>query len=222
MHVVVVGCGRVGSGLARDLTEQGHTVAVIDKSEGAFRRLGPDFTGATHVGIGFDREILERAGIDGAGSLAAVTSGDNSNIVIARVAKETYGIERVVARIYDPRRARIYQRLGIHTVATSIWTVEQVLRQVIPQAHAVEWTDPAAEVSLIEHHVTAALAGTAFTELDLDGIAQPVAYSRLGHTSLVSPELACQEGDVLYLAARNDRLDQLDARLSGSDRGGHR
>lgn len=222
MHVVVVGCGRVGSGLARGLAAAGHEVAVIDRDATSFRRLGDDPAIRTHVGIGFDRGVLEAAGIGRADALAAVTSGDNSNIVIARVAQETYRIDRVVARIYDPQRAEIYQRLGIPTVATSSWTIEQVLRHVSPPAHVVEWTDPAAEISLVEHHITPALAGTPFADLDLEGIARPVAYSRLGHTHLVSAHVVCQEGDILYLAARNDRVDELDARLGADRIGGAR
>lgn len=221
MHIVVVGCGRVGSGLAFDLAERGHDVAVIDRNASAFRRLGGDDRIATHVGIGFDRKVLEAAGVDHANALAAVTNGDNSNIVVARVAQETYRVEHVVARIYDPRRAEIYQRLGIPTVATSSWTIEQVLRHVIRPTHALEWSDPAAEVSLVAHHVTRSLAGTAFAALDVAGIARPVAYTRLGHTDLVSADLVCQEGDIVYLAARNDRLDDLDSRLAGTSGEAH-
>ena len=120
MHVVIVGCGRVGSAVALDLTGAGHTVAIIDKRPEAFSRLGPNFPGQPITGIGFDRDRLLEAGIERADAVAAVTSGDNSNIMIARVARETYGVERVVARIYDPRRAAIYQRLGIPTVATVV------------------------------------------------------------------------------------------------------
>ena len=130
MHVVIVGCGRVGSALARSLTEGGHTVAIIDKRPEAFGRLPHDFSGQIINGIGFDRDRLIEAGIEEAASLAAVTNGDNSNILIARVARETFGIENVVARIYDPRRAAIYQRLGIATVATVAWTTERVMRRI--------------------------------------------------------------------------------------------
>ncbi|MSY76957.1 MAG: TrkA family potassium uptake protein, partial [Actinobacteria bacterium] len=112
MHVVIVGCGRVGSALARDLIEGGHSVAIIDRKAEAFTRLGADFAGQTVIGIGFDREVLIAAGIERAEAVAAVTSGDNSNILVARVARENFGIERVVARIYDPQRAAVYQRLG--------------------------------------------------------------------------------------------------------------
>ena len=116
MHVVVVGCGRVGSEIAGSLHQQGHTVSIIDKRKDSFRRLPKGFAGNRVVGFGFDRDTLREAGIAEAGAMASVTSGDNSNIMSARVARETFGVERVVARIYDPRRAAIYQRLGIPTV----------------------------------------------------------------------------------------------------------
>ena len=132
MHVVVIGCGRVGSELAGALEQSDHTVAVVDKNARAFRRLPSDFAGTTVVGFGFDRDHLEAAGIGKAEAFASVTSGDNSNILCARIARETYGIEHVVARIYDPRRALIYQRLGIPTVATVAWTTDQVLRRLLP------------------------------------------------------------------------------------------
>ena len=138
MHVIVVGCGRVGSGLAAALDSDGHTVGIIDRQARAFRRLPPSFGGTSIVGVGFDRDRLEEAGVGHATALAAVTNGDNSNILIARVAKETYGVERVVARIYDPRRAAIYERLGIPTVATVQWATERVLRRILPEAGAAD------------------------------------------------------------------------------------
>src|SRR3954471_4439901 len=144
VHVVVVGCGRVGSELALGLERSGHSVAVIDKNADAFRkRLPEDFAGQKVVGFGFDRDHLIEAGIERAGAVAAVTSGDNSNILTARIARENFAIDRVVARIYDPRRALIYQRLGIPTVATVSWTTDQVMRRLLPaeeQPH--EWLDP--------------------------------------------------------------------------------
>src|SRR5438477_861992 len=150
MHVVVVGCGRVGSELAAELESQGHTVAVIDKNRNAFRRLPERFTGRAVLGFGFDRDHLEQAGIREADALAAVTSGDNSNILTARIARENYEIPNVVARIYDPRRAVIYQRLGIPTVATVACTTDQVLRRLFPENWASEWTDPTGSGDLIE------------------------------------------------------------------------
>jgi trk system potassium uptake protein TrkA len=220
VHVVVVGCGRVGSSLALNLSESGHTVAIIDKRSEAFSRLGSGFTGQTITGIGFDRDRLVEAGIERAEALASVTNGDNSNILIARVARETFGIERVVARIYDPRRAAIYQRLGIATVATVAWTTERVLRRLVPDTPSVEWVDPSAKVSLVERSVGTKWAGHKVEDLEALGV-RIVALSRLGIAQIPPHHLVVQDGDVLYLAVSGDALDQLDALLAGPHKGGH-
>ena len=206
MHVVIVGCGRVGSALAADLVDNGHTVAVIDRRPEAFSRLGTDFAGQTLVGIGFDRDLLVAAGIERAEALAAVTNGDNSNILIARVARETFGIERVVARIYDPARAAIYQRLGISTVATVSWTTERVLRRLNPDHAAVEWVDPTAKVSLVERLIDKTLAGQQYADIEDAQKARLVAVTRLGATSLAKAGLVAQEGDIAYLALASDMV----------------
>lgn len=221
MHVVVVGCGRVGSGLARMLEADGHTVAIVDRQEKAFRRLPPDFAGRKVVGVGFDRDRLEDAGIAEAGALAAVTNGDNSNILVARIARETYGIERVVARIYDPRRAAIYERVGIATIATVQWATERVLRRIVPTSGDVEWIDPSAKVVLIERLVPPALVGHKVAELEETGLARTVALSRLGVSQMPTGGLVLQEGDVLYLAVPGDDVDKLDGHLAGATAGGH-
>lgn len=214
MHVVVVGCGRVGSGLARAVDTAGHTVAVIDLRERAFRRfLHEGFGGRTIVGIGFDRDRLAEAGIEQADAVAAVTSGDNSNIVVARVARETYGVERVVARIKDPRRAAIYERLGIATIAPAQWATERVLRRILPDSRSVEWIDPSAKVALVERTAPSSLAGRKLGDLEADGLARVVALQRLGVSQLAGPGVVVQEGDVLYLAVAGDRLDDVEAHL---------
>ena len=159
MHVVVVGCGRVGSELAGTLERLGHTVAIIDKKKDAFRRLPKGFGGYRIVGFGFDRDTLEEAGVHDAGAFAAVTSGDNSNIMAARVARETFEVDRVVARIYDPRRAVIYQRLGIPTVATVSWTTDQVMRRLLPGESPADWTDASGGVGLVERDLPAVVGG---------------------------------------------------------------
>lgn len=220
MHVVVVGCGRVGSGLARILEDGGHTVAVIDKNQKAFRRLPEGFGGTTVVGVGFDRDLLRQAGIEGAGALAAVTSGDNSNIMVARTAREVFGLERVIARIYDPRRAAIYERLGIPTIATVQWTTDRVLRRILPDAPATEWTDPSASVVLVERPVAASWAGRRLGDLDVPGLARVAALSRLGVGQVPDPDLVTQEGDVVYMSVGSDRIPELDAHLADSH-GGH-
>ena len=222
MHVIVVGCGRVGSGLATTLESEGHTVAVIDRQPKAFRRLDEGFKGQKIVGVGFDRENLRAAGIERAGALAAVTNGDNSNIVVARVAREAFGVERVVARIYDSRRAAIYERLGIPTVPTVQWTTERVLRRILPDAHAVEWVDPSARVAMIERTVPAHWAGRLLSELEVPGLSRLVAVSRLGQSMLPEPELVAQEGDVVWVVVAGDRMDEFEQHLSSEpDTGVH-
>ncbi len=150
VHIVVMGCGRVGSSLARNLERAGHSVAIIDQNPAAFRRLGPEFAGDQVTGVGFVRETLHRAGIDRAGAFAAVSSGDNSNIISARVARETFGVAHVVARIYDPKRAEVYERLGIPTVATVPWTVNRLLSVLLGDKHVEDWRDPSGAVSLVQ------------------------------------------------------------------------
>jgi trk system potassium uptake protein TrkA len=212
----------VGSGLAQAVEAAGHTVAIIDRKETAFRRLDPDFSGKRIVGVGFDRDRLDEAGITDAIAVASVTNGDNSNIMIARVAKETYGIERVVARIYDPRRAAIYERLGIPTVATVQWTIERVLRRILPDVPSVEWIDPSAKVCLIERLVPAKWAGHRVIDLDIDQQAHVVALARLGITQLSRPDLVIQDGDVVYVAIDGERIHAYDEHLTGaSTPGGH-
>jgi trk system potassium uptake protein len=219
LHVVVVGCGRVGSGLASILEDGGHTVAVIDKAQKAFRRLPEGFGGRKVVGVGFDRDRLREAGIEEASALAAVTSGDNSNIMVARTAREVFGLEHVVARIYDPRRAAIYEKLGIPTIATVQWTTDRVLRRILPDAPTTEWTDPSASVVLVERAVSASWAGRRLAELDSVGLARVAALTRLGVGQVPTPDLVTQEGDVVYLTVPVDRIAELDDHLASA--GGH-
>lgn len=222
MHVVVVGCGRVGSGLARILEERGHTVAIIDKQPKAFRRLPEGFAGRTIEGVGFDRDHLRAAGIEEASALAAVTNGDNSNIMVARTAREVFGVERVIARIYDSRRAAIYEKLGIPTIATVAWTTDRVLRRILPDAPATEWTDPSATVILVERAVAPSWAGRRLADLDVEGLSRVAAIARLGVGQVPTPDLVTQEGDVVYVMVPSERLADLDEHLAGAPgSGGH-
>ena len=214
MHVVVVGCGRVGSELAGSLEKSGHTVAVIDKNATAFRRLPATFTGQQVLGFGFDRDHLREAGIERADALAAVTSGDNSNILSARIARENFGIERVVARIYDPRRALIYQRLGIPTVATVTWTTDQVMRRLIPSDEAThDWMDPSGKVCLVAFVIPAAWSGKRLSALNDPGRFWLTAVTRFGAAQVVDTDLIGQEGDVLHFVSDVGALDGLRARF---------
>ena len=222
MHVIVVGCGRVGVGVARTLDEGGHSVAVIDRRAAALERLPDDFGGRTVVGVGFDRDRLVAAGVEEAAALAAVTNGDNSNILVARVARETYGIERVVARIYDPRRAKIYERLGIPTIATVEWATERVLQRILPERPNASWIDPSAEVVLLERAVPARWAGHKVSDLDLPGHARIAAISRLGAGTVAHGDTVLQDGDVIHVMVGGDSIERFDERLSAPEPTGGR
>ncbi|GEA85198.1 Trk system potassium uptake protein TrkA [Cellulomonas gelida] len=206
MHFVIMGCGRVGASLAQTLEEHGHSVAVIDQNPEAFRRLTGGFSGHKVTGLGFDRDTLIKAGIDDAYGFAAVADGDNSNILAARVARETYGIENVVARIYDPHRAEIYQRLGIPTVATVRWTAHQVLRRLLPLGATDEYRDPSGQLTLVQVDVHAGWVGRPVSALETAAGVRVVYLSRYGDGVLADARTVLQENDVVHVMARVDEL----------------
>jgi len=214
VHIVVVGCGRVGSGLAMALRIEGHSVSIMDRSPQAFRRLPPDWDGNQVQGSGFDRDDLERAGAVGADALAAVTSGDNTNILTARIARETYGIPRVVARIYDPRRAEIYQRLGIPTVATVTWTIDRVRRRLLPTTGAPEWSDATGAIALLDRDLPDHWAGRRLGDIEITGEVNLVAVTRAGIPRLDARALIGQEGDILHLVVSSAGATALDRTLA--------
>ena len=199
MHVVIMGCGRVGSALARSLEGKGHSVAIIDQDASAFRRLSPDFAGQRVTGIGFDRDTLLEAGIDRSEAFAAVSSGDNSNIIAARVARETFGIENVVARIYDYGRAEVYQKLGIPTVATVRWTADQVMRRLLPAGTLSEWRDPSGQVALAEVAVSPEWIGHPVRLLEQQSGARVALLTRLGKGVLPNADTVVQDGDLVHV-----------------------
>ncbi len=209
MHVVIVGCGRVGSTLALSLVSSGHSVAVIDRKSDAFFRLRDNFGGQVITGIGFDRDILEQAGINKASAVAAVTNGDNSNILVARVARESFGIEKVVARISDPKRAEIYERLGIATVATVKWTADRILRRILPDLPGIEWTDPSSSVVLVERAMPDTMVGEKALELEIKG-ARISALRRMGVAIIPDGKTFVQQGDIAYFTVENDSVNSLD------------
>ncbi|MCT1619743.1 potassium channel family protein [Janibacter hoylei] len=216
MHFVIMGCGRVGASLARSLERIGHDVAVVDQDPAAFRRLGSEFSGRRVAGVGFDRDTLLQAGIEGAYAFAAVSSGDNSNILAARVARETFGVEHVVARIYDPDRAQVYQRLGIPTVATVRWTADQVLRRMLPQGQASEMTDASGRLVVAEIQVSHAWVGRRLSTIE-EATGARVAYiTRLGEGILPGPDTVHQEGDLVHLVIRRESVHDVERILDGN------
>ena len=206
---MIVGCGRVGSTLALSLISSGHSVAVVDRKSDAFFRLRDNFAGQTITGIGFDRDVLEQAGIKKASAVAAVTNGDNSNILVARVARESFGIENVVARISDPKRAEIYERLGIATVATVKWTSDRILRRILPDLPAVEWSDPSSSVVLVERTLPDSLVGEKVLELEIKG-ARISALRRLSAAIIPDSKTLVQQGDIAYFTVEKDSVNALD------------
>ena len=211
-----MGCGRVGSLLALELEAAGHSVAIIDQSKDAFRRLGTDFKGRTITGVGFDRDTLLEAGIEGADAFAAVSNGDNSNILAARVARESYGVTNVVARIYDPGRAEIYQRLGIPTVATVIWATDQILRRLTPEGTRSEWRDASGTVQLCEVHPHIEWFGHPISEIESATGARVAFLTRLGEGFIPEANTVLQDGDLVHMAILDSTLTSVEKTLAES------
>ena len=211
-----MGCGRVGSSLAVSLEDKGHDVAVIDQDGAAFRRLGTSFHGRRVEGVGFDRDTLREAGIEQAYAFAAVSSGDNSNILAARVARETFGIENVVARIYDPGRAEVYQRLGIPTVATVRWTANQMLRRLLPKGATPDHQDPSGKVVVAEVPVGEAWVGERISRLEAESGARVAYVTRLGEGLLPEANTVYQDGDLVHILSYEDDLDRVTEVLKGA------
>jgi trk/ktr system potassium uptake protein len=209
VHIVIMGCGRVGSTLARLLEKREHSVAVIDSNQDAFRRLGPAFAGTKISGYGFDRDVLLAAGIEQADAFAAVSSGDNSNIISARVARESFSVHNVVARIYDPGRAEVYERLGIPTVATVKWTADQVMRKLLPEGTEPEWRDPSGTVQVANLAVPTAWVGREVPEFQLTCGARIAFITRLGRGLLPTRDTLLQEGDILHVVMMDADADKV-------------
>lgn len=216
MNVVIAGCGRVGSQLARELDQGGHDVVIIDKNPKAFDRLDSDFGGRTLQGIAFAREALEEAGIRQAQAFVAVTSGDNSNVVSARTAKDRYGVERVVARIYDPQRANIYERLGLTTIATARWTAEAVLRELLPDGDRIEGSvgpGGSGDVVLITLTVPGHVHAFPAAQMTALGDIVLVAITRGGTTALPVSGALLEAGDRVHLAVNRVDLENVRQRI---------
>lgn len=204
-----MGCGRVGARLAVELEDNGHSVAIIDQDAAAFRRLPEAFSGRKVVGVGFDRDALIQAGVEDAYAFAAVSSGDNSNIIAARVARERFGVGRVVARIYDARRAEVYQRLGITTVATVTWTASQFLRRLLPMGTELEYQDTTGEAALVSLDFDPSWAGAPVSEFEAAVQCRVGFVQRDGHAVVVTPSLRLQDGDAVHAFVESGAVAQL-------------
>jgi trk system potassium uptake protein len=209
VHIVVMGCGRVGSALAHKLERLDHSVSVIDQDPDAFRRLGEDFRGDRITGVGFDQETLVAAGIEKASAFAAVSSGDNSNIIAARVARESFGVSKVVARIYDSRRAEVYERLGIPTVASVPWTTSKLLKTVLGESTSEVWRDPSGAVALYTVTPNESWVGHRIADFEAAAGARAALITRFGTGELPLASTLIQSGDALHMLTTDDQLDLL-------------
>jgi trk system potassium uptake protein TrkA len=214
VHFVIMGCGRTGATLAQMVEDRGHTVAVVDQNPDAFRRLGAQFEGQRVTGLGFDRDTLLEAGIQDAYAFAAVSSGDNSNILAARVARETFGVSNVVARIYDPGRAEVYQRLGIPTVATVRWTADQMVRRLLPVGAASEFREASGSLVLSEVRVHLGWVGHRMEAIETATGGRVAYLTRLGEGMVPGLETVYQEGDLVHLVMRDADIPDAEAVLA--------
>lgn len=211
MHLIVVGCGRVGCLLALQMAAEGHKVAVVDKNARSFKRLGRNFSGQTVLGIGFDRDVLREAGIERADALAAVTNGDNSNYIAATVARDVFRVPTVVARIYDPQREAIYRELGIRTISSTSWAVHTI-RRILQSSEGVSSIQfGSGEVEIAEVMITGRLVGRLVRDLAVPGEISPVVVVRRGRAFLPTPGVPLEEGDVVQVAVLATATGLLDS-----------
>jgi trk system potassium uptake protein TrkA len=209
MRILIVGCGRVGAGLAQTMLLRGHSVVVVDKDPLAFERLGSGFKGQTVIGVGFDRNVLLKAGIERTDGLAAVTASDETNVLIGRIAQQIFRVPKVVARLYDLRQAEIYRRLGLPTVAPTSWGINRIAEMLLYSPLDAVYSLGNGEVDLLEMQVPQILIGKLVRDLTLPGEIHVVAISRDGKTFLPTTGATLQEGDLLHLATLTTSASRL-------------
>jgi trk system potassium uptake protein TrkA len=213
MKIIIIGCGRMGAGLAQTLDQRGHQVVVVDKDPNAFERLAPSLRDRFIVGIGFDREVLLKAGVERADGLAAVTASDEANVVTARLARQVFHMPRVVARVYDPRKAEIYQRLGLQTISTTTWGINRIAELLCYSELDTVFSLGNGQVELAEVEVPPLLVGRTVSELTMPGQVHVVSISRVGKTFLAATETVFETGDRVHLAVMTGALNRLHAML---------
>jgi trk system potassium uptake protein TrkA len=213
MKVIILGCGRVGSELTLQLGQAGHDVTIIDRRASAFDRLPPGFSATKVVGLGFDRDVLEEAGIKDCDAFVAVSNGDNSNIVSARVAREYYHVPKVIARIYDPKRAEIYERLNIPTVATTTWGVKQIMLMLTHPREEIKDTLAGGDLFRMRIEVPHHLVGKKVSEMNVAGKILVAGVDRGGSGFIPVATSTFQEGDFVSLIVHKDSMGLLDELL---------
>ncbi len=209
MKIIIVGCGRVGAGLAKNLSMQGVDVTIIDKNKSAFDALGSTFKGRTVEGIGFDQKVLSKAGIEKADALAAVTASDEANIVAARMARSFFKVPFVAARVYEPRKAKIYRRLGIQTISPVTLGIERLTSILVYPNLNTERSLGAGQVSLVDVEAGQTLAAKTLKDIEIPGEIKLVALTRNGRTSLPNDALVFQNGDILHLSVTSSARNKV-------------
>lgn len=209
MYIVIMGCGRVGSRLAKVLTLEGHEVAVIDKDPTAFKRLGEAFKGKAIEGVGFDRDVLKKAGIEQADAFIAVTNGDNHNIVGALVAKNKFRVPKVVARIYDPAREKLYQHLGIQTISSTAWAANKIKNLICHVELIRHFSFGNGEVEVVEGEISPQLAGRSINDLNIPGEIAVIAIVRFGRAFIPTSGVTFKEKDGIQVAVESSSLPKL-------------
>jgi trk system potassium uptake protein TrkA len=213
VHIVIMGCGRVGAALTVELAKAGHSVAIIDKRAEAFDKLPPGFEARTLVGLGFDRTILEEAGIGDAGAFVAVSNGDNSNIVSARIAREHYHVPKVIARIYDPRRAEIYERLNIPTVASVKWAAARIHFLLFHGREELSESFAGGQLLHLQRELPEHLVGKPVSSVESPGVVRVIGIDRGGRGFIPQDGATFQEGDIVHFVATSESLEQLEVLL---------
>ena len=219
MRVVIMGCGRVGEQLARLMSEEGHDVAIIDYNAEALARLGPDFKGRRVRGVGFDRDVLLRAGIEEADGFAAMSSSDNANVVAARIARTIFHVPRVVARLFEPERAEVYKRLGLVTISSTTWGAERTRELLTHSELDAVRSFGGGEVQLLEIEIPLHLVARSVRDLTVAGEVSVIALTRDGRAILPLLGTPFRSGDVVHLAVLAEAMTRVE-RLLGLGEGG--
>ncbi|HNQ49977.1 MAG: TrkA family potassium uptake protein [Candidatus Omnitrophica bacterium] len=213
MYIIIVGCGRVGSELAQLLSAEGHNVVIVDRSPASFERLGNTFNGLTFVGNGFSLELLRQAGIEKADAFCAVTNGDNTNLISAQVARKIFNVPKVIARIYDPRRANIYSALGLDILSGTI-LFASMIRDKIVESRFSSYLIESKDVGVLEVEVKDDLAGKTIADINIPGEFMVVAVRRLAGVTIPEPKTAVMKKDVLMAVVKVDVLEKIKKKLN--------
>lgn len=209
MYIIIMGCGRVGAQLTKVLTLEGHDITVIDKNPEAFERLPKNFRGRKITGVGFDEEVLEKSGINRADAFIAVTNGDNTNIVAALVAKNRFRVPKVIARIYDPVRERLYQHLGVQCISSTAWAANKIKDLILHREIVRHMSFGSGEVNLVESEIGPHLAGHAVRDLYVPGEIMVVAIVRHGHPFIPGLGTTFEIGDGIQVVVSNASIPKL-------------